>query len=82
MFYYRVHYRFMNPEAAQDPVTVHCQRIEYIYITEEGGKTERLDHAISFGFCVESERVGMSLKELIRKRVAPKLEDIRIKYWY
>lgn len=72
----------MKPEATQDPVTTHCHRIEYIDIVEPGGKVDRLEHGISYGFCVESERLGISLKDLIRKRVAPKLEDIRIKYWY
>lgn len=71
----------MKPEATQDPVTAKCEKIEYIYITEPGGRIDRLDHGIAYGFCVESIRAGKSIKELIRERVSPKLEDIRIKYW-
>lgn len=66
----------------QDTVTSHCERVEYIYIVEQGGRVERLDHGTSYGMCVEAERLGVSLKDLIKERMAPNLVDIRIKYWY
>ncbi len=72
----------MKMDTGQDTVTSHCHRVEYIYIIEPGGRVERLDHGISYGICVESERLGIPVKDLIRERMAPKLEDIRIKYWY
>ncbi len=72
----------MKLKTGEDTVTSHCERIEYIYIIEAGGRTERLDHGISYGMCVESERLGVQLKDLIKERMAPNLVDIKIKYWY
>ena len=37
---------------------------------------------ISYGFCVEAVRTGISLKELLKERVEPNLHDIKVKRWY
>lgn len=71
----------MKLQPFTDTIKSHCERVDFIYIIEKGGKTEKLEHGISYGICVEAERLGVPLKELIKERMAPNLEDIKIKYW-
>ncbi len=60
----------------------YCDRIQEIIIITADGRQEHLDRGISYGFCVEAVRTGVSLKQLLKERVEPSLQDIKIKRWY
>lgn len=60
----------------------YCDRIQEIIIITAEGRQEHLDRGISYGFCVEAVRNGISLKELLKERVEPSLQDIKVKRWY
>lgn len=72
----------MKLSTGEDTVKTHCDRVDYIHIHLPAGRTERLEHGTSYGLCVESERLGIPLKDLIRERIAPDLVDVKIVYWY
>ena len=60
----------------------YCDRIQEIIIITADGRQEHLDRGISYGFCVEAVRTGISLKQLLKERVEPNLHDIKVKRWY
>jgi len=58
-----------------------CQRVEYIYVTDQNGREERLEHGISYSLCLEAERRGVSLKDLLSQRINPNLKSYKVRYW-
>ncbi len=71
-----------SPILAGNSDIAFCDRIQEIIIITTDGRHEHLDRGISYGFCVEAVRTGVSLKELLKERVEPSLQDIKVKRWY
>ncbi len=71
----------MRSDSYDDTRKGDCQRVEYIYITDHNDREERLEHGISYSLCLEAERRGVSLRELLIHRINPSLKSYKVRYW-
>ena len=60
----------------------YCDRIQEIVVVRKGGLFDHIDRGTSYSLCVEAVRAGKKIIDLIRERIDPDVESIKIKKWY
>lgn len=60
----------------------YCDCIQAIIVIRKDGVEERIDQGISYGLCIEAVRSGKKIIDLVRERINPNAQGVRIKKWY
>lgn len=72
---------YAKVEAGSDGIAF-CDRIQEIVVFKKGGAEDHIDRGTSYGLCVEAVRSGKKILDLVRERIDPDAEGIKIKRWY